>query len=258
MAFYSAEQVAQMYEQGESVCRDLSEVGLTLVHRCAPGIANADAREYLLQGVARRLGTIKACITNVYELFPPDTLHPLQRAVLENLQINLQAFAINVSGVHDNWAWAYLLGQGIKLNPLNIGLFNPRTRPHLTEGMRLYLDNPAIQNWHKTYSKDYRDALAHRIPLYVPPAEFSDADHQAWSNLDAEHWKALLGGRLEEAEELDQKKSAIGKPSYRFVHSMTNGNARPVYLHPQIVCDGLTVVELCKMMIKEWFGEEMA
>jgi hypothetical protein len=39
---------------------------------------------------------------------------------------------------------------------------------------------------------------------------------------------------------------------------MTNGNARPVYLHPQIVCDGLTVVELCKMMIKEWFGEEMA
>jgi hypothetical protein len=79
-----------------------------------------------------------------------------------DVEINLHAFLINIHGVPDNLAWAYLLERGIPLKPNRVGLFNTEhTQPHLPQEVREYLNSSKIIGRHRNYAKNFRDALAH-------------------------------------------------------------------------------------------------
>lgn len=245
--------VADLYRKRDKVCGDLEKMREHLVIH-GEHVPNDVAREYLLQGVARRLRLLAACIWNIYEYFPPETDERLQTKRLHDVEIQLQAFAINVSGIHDNWAWAYVSHLGVPLKREQIGLFNQRTQPFLTEGMRDYLSQDHIVVWYRQYAKNYRDALAHRIPLYIPPAEMSEAEAEKHERLWQAIWLAMYESRHSEAAALQNDFEAIGKPCFRFVHSLHSDPSRPVYLHPQVLCDAITVLELCRTMMREWFA----
>ena len=47
-----------------------------------------------------------------------------------------------------------------------------------------YLNSEPIINWYSDYSKNYRDALAHRIPLYVPPSVLNKDDEKEYFELE--------------------------------------------------------------------------
>src|SRR5262249_5817486 len=143
-------------------------------------------RDYLRHGVGRRLGVLKKCLERIFSLFPPAQERPLSHEVLTEVQICLHAFVINLSGVFDNWAWAFVLRH--ELMPAigdhrNIGMFKTATQRFLPGPLREYVTSAEISNWQDKYLKGYRDALAHRVPLYIPPA--------AWTPQDAERYQAL-------------------------------------------------------------------
>ena len=72
-------------------------------------LRNAQARKYLMQGAGRRVRILTRCIHNVFLLYPIDSTEPLLPENLTDLDINLHAFFVNVSGFLDNLAWIFVL-----------------------------------------------------------------------------------------------------------------------------------------------------
>ena len=104
---------------------------------------------------------------------------------------------INIHGVPDNLAWTYLLERGIRLTPWQIGLFVPDTRSHLPPEILTYLKKITV--WHDEYAKNYRDALAHRIPPYVAPAVLTPEEEQKYHGLGEQFSVAAKAGNFERA-----------------------------------------------------------
>ena len=122
-----------------------------------------------MQGVCRRLNIIQGCIRNIYRIFPVERTQLLDENERADVAINLHAFLINIHAVPDNLAWAYLLERGVTLKPSQVGLFNKHTKPYMRKEIFESLKSNGITKWHIGYAKNYRDALAHRIPPYVAP-----------------------------------------------------------------------------------------
>lgn len=98
--------------------------------------------------------------------------------------ISIQAFVLNVFGALDNLAWIWASELPLKVSAMKTGL-GPKckdVRASFSPGMLNYLRN--LDPWFE-HIVDFRDALAHRIPLYVPPYCVPDANDAAYMALDA-------------------------------------------------------------------------
>jgi hypothetical protein len=145
---------------------------------------NDRAKEHALHGFARRLGTLVRCIDRVFEILPPDREDIPSRDEVVDATINIQAFVLNIFGCLDNLAWIWVCEtdvrskDGSELAPEEIGLGkgNKQVRRSFLPPFRSYLDS--LESWF-THIKEFRDALAHRIPLYIPP---SSSRRIAWPN----------------------------------------------------------------------------
>lgn len=135
---------------------------------------NERAEEYARHGVGRRISTVARCIHNIFELLPPslETIPTIDET--HDALIQLQAHIVNVFGCVDNLAWMWVLETGLKrpdgtdLDRKEIGLrtHNKIVVSSLSSELQALLIS--FKKWF-AYLEDYRHALAHRIPLYVPP-----------------------------------------------------------------------------------------
>ncbi len=88
---------------------------------------------------------------------------------------------MNVFGALDNLAWIWVSEKPLKVARRQIGL-GPKcefVRASFSDEMRDYLTG--LGDWFD-HIIDFRDALAHRIPLYIPPyivSQDNDAKYQA-------------------------------------------------------------------------------
>ena len=147
----------------ENTLLNLSYINLTL--------SNEEAKENLMQGAGRRLRIVKTCIHNIFSLFPPTHGVVLTDDEATDLCIQMHAFIINTAGLADNLAWTFVKEKNAPLKPTEVGLHLSKSKDLLTAEFRLYLETDPMRTWSKRYLKEYRDALAHRIPLYIPPGE---------------------------------------------------------------------------------------
>ena len=112
------------------------------------------------------MGTLVRCIQNVFELIPMETDEVPVREVLHDAQINIQSFFANVYGCIDNlaWVWVYEKGLDANIHRNRVGLRAKHTevRSSLSGALQGYLTT--LDPW-LDYIIEYRDALAHRIPL---------------------------------------------------------------------------------------------
>lgn len=235
--------------------QEIGAVYRRLLHRMSvlmPTLKSAKAVEFLMHGAARRLGIVMRCIENVFTLFPPNQTAHLPREQLSDVVINLHAFFVNVSGIFDNLGWVFVFENDLfgdrkagKLTRPEVGLFNSRTQSHLPITLRTYLQSERMRTWYSAYSKNYRDALAHRIPLYVPPSIHTPKDQSLYSDLEAQ----LCALDFSSAEgrdryhELAEAQRRVGRASPYFVHSYGE-ESRAVYLHAQVIADFATVEEV--------------
>ena len=215
-------------------------------------LKNDKAKEYLMQGAGRRLNIVTRCIENIFDIFPIGQTALLTREELADVVINLDAFFVNLSGLFDNLGWVFafeneLLGEPKdgKLRRNDVGLFNRKTQSRLPDALRTYLQSEHLHNWYSIYSKNYRDALAHRIPLYVPPSVLSGADQEKYLELEAQLHALDLTVRdnLAIHDDILERQKQLGQASPFFAHSIGE-EGRPVYLHAQVIADYATIEEV--------------
>jgi hypothetical protein len=240
---YSVEQHEELDQAYESVCEELTETSLSLARDVAPLLRQERAREHITYGAARRLLIIIKCVKNIFAIFPVRRTKLLTDAERTDLEISLHAFLIHVHGLPDNLAWAYILEREIPMSPQHVGLFQRKTREHFPIGLQAYLNG--ISNWHQVYAKNYRDALAHRIPPYVPPATWLPEHEQQFRDLHEQAEQAMRERNFELALQLDERKYDVGIIHPGFLHSFLDQKAcDPVLLHPQVIVDARTILEI--------------
>jgi hypothetical protein len=252
---YSEDQAAHLSDQQHAVVRELQELFLQIVVQ-GESATNARVREHLLHGAARRVGVIKRCIENVYTLFPPGASRPLHEDKLADVQINLHAFVMNLYGIYDNWAWAYILRHDLEEEiggRRRIGLFIEATQKRLPTALRNYLSSTATSEWYEKYVKSFRDALAHRIPLYIPPAQFTPDEGEQYNRLEAEKVECITAMRWERLDQIWSEQTAIGVPCFTFLHAFSEDDPpSPILLHPQMLSDARSIVEFGMLFLKHW------
>lgn len=203
-------------------------------------------------GFLRRLSFIEHCAEKVFELVPPDCVDPTQDA-LRDTSAFLHSFIINTFGAIDNLAWLWVReaqivdGRGRDLNRSRVGLTpgHEYLRGTLSDVTRDYL--ATTDGWF-AYLEEYRHALAHRIPLYIPPKQLTELETQEFRRLDSEvggpgwdwaRWPEILAA---------QRRLGVFQPL--MMHSFGEG-AQPIRFHAQIGCDFATVIEIGEHVLRD-------
>ena len=252
---YPAELVATLLQEHTAVQSELQRLFLEAV-QAGQSLTDGRAKEHMLQGAGRRLKVLRRCLANVFRLFPPSKATPLDSEDLDEVQISLHAFVINLYGLFENLAWCFVLRHGLETevgDRRRIGMFLKSTQQYLPSPLRSYLTSDTLLIWQNEYLKNYRDSLAHRIPLYIPPATYTPEQEQRYHTLDTSEWESIRLQQWDRLEEIRREKATLGSACPMFLHSYTDdGRARPVYLHPQMLCDAKTVLEFCGLYFAHW------
>ncbi len=217
--------------------------------------SNARAREHAQHGFSRRLKTLVRCIENIFEILPPDRTDPPTSEELSDAGINLQAFVFNVFGCVDNLAWIWVYEKYLKKDdgsPIPnewVGLRkkNRLVRKSFSPEFLGYLDG--LDEWFDHHD-DFRHALAHRIPLYVPPYVVTPDKEAAHQELENRKTAALYRTDLEDYDRLSVEQDALGVFRPFMTHSIEEG-ARRVVFHAQLLADFNTIEELGRKMLEE-------
>jgi len=248
---YSEELLKQINDGFESFSQDYSKIVeklLFIEHK----IKNKIAREYLMHGIKRRVDILEQCIFSIFELFPPDTEKLIGIHNITKVNVNLHAFLINIYGIIENLALfiAYELNLFDQSIPeikqrKKVGLFRKDFQKLLPKTLQDYfLNNLEINKWYDEYAKSYRDALAHRIPPFVPPMQLNPEEAEIRKKLDKEIEKFEVNDfNYDELREKVHKSWTIGSPAKYFFHSISE-KSRLVVLHGQILNDFITVKEM--------------
>jgi hypothetical protein len=211
--------------------------------------ATARGREFALHGFARRLKILLRCLTRIFEILPPSLTDLVQRELLDDVEIHLQAFIINVFGSLDNLAWTWVSERDLCIRDSWVGLGpdNSDVRQSLSPEFRGVL--ASFDPWFGQL-KDYRHALAHRIPLYVPPYVVRACDQAMYLNLAQQIQAALRRRDFEETSRLEREHEMLAVFSPEMMHSFEEG-ATPIAFHAQAMSDFLTVQEIAWKMLAE-------
>ncbi len=211
--------------------------------------------EHGKQGLGRRLGTMQRCVENVFELLPPDFNEIPDKNSTKNAEISIQAFVMNVFGCIENlaWVWAHEKGvtqpDGTPLDAVMIGL--SEQKKFMWRSMRAELRQYLIdqKQWF-SHIKNFRDSLAHRIPLYIPPYVVAPKNVEEYHRLERRANEVLLAGHVEEYHRLmdEQRKLCFFRPW--MTHSFLEKSPHVVF-HAQLLADFITVVELGGKMADE-------
>lgn len=250
------ELIANLQNQFPGVCEDLQQLQLKFVAVGQPMPTDSLMREHLLHGAGRRLSVIRRSLQNIFRIFPPNTERPLGEESVADVQINLHAFVMNLYGLFDNLGWAFVLRHNLYADvggKKGIGLFAKSTQAYLPEPIKSYITSKVMVEWHDKYAKSFRDALAHRIPPYLPPAQFTPEEGVLYNELEDEKIRCIRAHEWERLDKVWAEQASIGKPCFTFLHAFTEeAPPRPTLLHPQLICDGLALVEFGKLFLQHW------
>ena len=213
------------------------------------------AREHATQGFCRRLGTLVRAIDQVYDLLPPEREDIPEREEVVDATIAIQSFVLNTFGCLDNLAWIWVCEKDVKaddeteLDPRRVGFGtgNREVRRSLSKEFRAYLDTR--QEW-VDHVKGFRDSLAHRIPLYIPPFIVTPETMDEYNRLEQLSIEAMQRRDFKEYDRLqsEQKKCGLFRPW--MTHSQYE-KAPTAIFHQQLLQDYVTVDEFGRKMLEE-------
>jgi hypothetical protein len=140
----------------------------------------ARGQEFAAHGFLRRLKTLYRCIDRVFTLLPPALDDIPAEDALEDATIAIQAFIFNLFGSLDNLAWIWVEekalrrpdGAPLAQRQVGLGAKYQIVRQSFSKSFEAYLET--IADWF-AHLEGYRHALAHRIPLYIPPHSVAPA-----------------------------------------------------------------------------------
>jgi hypothetical protein len=187
--YFSKERVAELHAGLEEVHRQFAVLRENM---CLRTYKTERGDEFAKHGFCRRLDTLVRSIDCVYELLPPDREEIPKRDVVVDAAIAIQAFTMNAFGCLDNIAWVLVYEKGIKgkggkeLERLEVGLGKKNVRDSLSKEFHAFLDGK--QDWFGNLI-NFRDSLAHRIPLYIPPYVVPKPNIPKYNELEKAKWQ---------------------------------------------------------------------
>jgi hypothetical protein len=247
--YFSREALKQFDEQRSELADKCRQLMARFVSR---NYRNPQAREHAPQGFLRRIESLVRCIDNVFQMLPPDLAGLPTREALLDATINLQSFIFNVFGSLDNLAriWVNETGRTKKDGSeipdtwIGLGKGNTLVRGSFTTGFQKQLTG--LNDWFD-YLEGFRHALAHRIPLYIPPYVISPEKDAAYRSLEN---RRMTESDITEYERLSTEQKALATFVPVMMHSFEE-KAKPVAFHSQMLIDFLTIEELAEEILGE-------
>lgn len=251
MEYFSAEALQQIEDEYLTVH---SKYRALLFDFLNHPFQNEAAKEFATQGFLRRLKTLARCIENVFEALPPNQVELPTDDELSDATINVQAFIFNVFGCIDNLAWIWVCERNLTKpdrSPIPhswVGLApeNKFIRESFSIEFQLYLDQ--LDEWFIAL-QDYRHALAHRIPLYIPPFIISPDKEADYRDLERRKLEAITGSDGE-YDRLSAEQNALATFRPVIMHSFI-AKAKPMVFHPQMLANFNTIFELGQKVLQE-------
>ena len=245
MPYFTDEALAQLRAEVATVPNKLAALQERYLLR---GFQNERAKEFAQNGYVRRLNVLARCIENVFALIPPERTEPVERDVRRDAEIQIQASVFNVFGAADNLAWIWVSEKGIRrangseIPHTRIGLrpANEEVRALLPQALRDYV--AGFDAWFDAID-NYRHALAHRIPLYIPPFMVDPAEADRYQALEQAKNAALLAGNLPEHGRLRAEQATLEFFRPWMQHSFGE-QAQPMVFHPQLLANFNTIEEM--------------
>lgn len=157
-----------------------------------------NSQEMLAFGFSRRLGILKFCLEEFVKICPLEqNLIIDKNNAAQFLTVLFQAHIFNVYGALDNLAAFYSKTLKLELDKHDISIFKitkeKKNKPILFDFIPEDIQNYIIKikkDWFDNYLKEYRDALSHRIPIYVPRS-LKKEDKEKADLLEKEKWDTL-------------------------------------------------------------------
>jgi hypothetical protein len=251
---YSEQDLATLDQSYGAVAQKYNTLIVALSGRHYP---SDRAAELALHGLGRRFETLKSCIDIVFEAIPI-TMEGLP--TYENLQlatVALQSHLINVFGAADALAGLWVeqrnVGKpnGNALSQGQIGLGGGErydiVRASFTDGFRAYLDTRA--EWFDVMEK-YRNAVAHRIPVYIPPYSVDPANQAQHDALDTQMDQAIKRQDFAAVTGLEEQRNALRFFRPWMTHSILD-NAPILGIHGQMLTDFNTIEEMTSHLLAD-------
>lgn len=243
-------QIANLHEGRSSANRAFADLSSRYLMR---EYKSDQAAEHALHGFSRRLGTLIRAINIVFDLLPPELDSIPERDTVVDATIAIQSFVLNTFGCLDNLAWIWVCEKGVSkpdgrpLDAPSVSLGSKLVRATFSVEFSVYLDSR--EDWFRGM-KEFRDALAHRIPLYIPPFIITPDVADEYNRLERESEAAMRAGKFEEYDCLQKEQKKLGRFRPWMTHSRTE-NAASIVFHPQLLADFNTVSEFGKKMMEE-------
>lgn len=250
--YFSAEALDDLYRGVEELHEQFADLRERYMRR---QFQSDGAREHADHGFGRRLSTLVRCVDRVFEILPPDRASIPTRDEAVDATINIQSFVMNAFGCCENLAWIWVLERGVvqpngaalPAGRVGLGASYQTVRASFSPIFRVYLDG--LEVWFAQL-KDFRDALAHRIPLYIPPHTVAPEDGAQYRALAQAAQAALLRGDLNAEVRLKAEQMALARFQPIMTHSLTAA-AGIVVFHPQLLADFATINELASEFLQE-------
>ena len=202
--------------------------------------------QYATHGFLRRFNTMHHCIERVFAMLPPEQGERPADPVLLDATVYIQSFVMNVFGALDNLAWIWVSEKPLTVSKKQTGL-DPKcktVRGSFSQEMRDYL--ASLDAWF-AHIIDFRDALAHRIPLYIPPYIVSEKDDAAYEALEA---RKRATKDNDEYDRLCAEQRRLEEFHPVMKHALDDKKP-PVVFHFQLVQDFLTIEEIAGNVLAE-------
>jgi hypothetical protein len=249
-SLFSDAEIADLHKGREDANRTFADLRERYLTR---GYKDAHAKEHALHGFSRRLGTLIRAVNLVFDYLPPELDAIPEHDTVVDATIAIQSFVLNVFGCLDNLAWIFVYEKavtkpdGSPIDPQGVNLGSKVVRAKFSTEFNDYIDSR--DNWFKGM-KDFRDALAHRMPLYIPPFIVTRDVVDEYNRLERESGEAMRAHKFTEYDRLQEEQKKLGRFRPWMTHSRTE-SADAIAFHYQLLADFNTVDEFGRKMLEE-------
>jgi hypothetical protein len=249
---YSRKQVAALKAFRTVVTDECSDI---VVRYAARQYTNGKAKEYATHAFGRRIYILLRCVDRIFAIIPPGARKRPHGNRVDDVIINLQAFIFNAFGCLDNLAWIWVIERdvlgkdGKPLKDARVGFGIKYTEVQRSLSLAFKDEMRGFENW-LSYLEGFRHALAHRIPLYVPPFIITPAHEAEFQALEQSAEEAHAGGDYSAFFQAKSKLLTVGVFEPMMTHSFGEG-APHIHYHHQVLTDLKTISHIASRLLTE-------
>lgn len=246
MAIYTDEAINELWTSCNDIKTGQRWLNLDWFSLCL----KEQSKNYAHHGFLRRCKTLNYCIEKIFECCPPEADN-VSSDDKESTTVYLQSFVFNTYGAVDNLAHILNYELDYGFSNIQVGLTKkfPKFREKLSERFKKKLMDFDDSGWFD-YLVDFRHALAHRIPLYIPPYTVTPEEVELHNELDRKYSELFAKSDFKKANEVMREMENLGTFQPFMTHSFLEEHKK-MYFHSQIIADWRTVLLLSDFTICE-------